>query len=51
MLADQSSTDRQIPTILSYVNGDEYYGQQAKNFMIRNPSNTIGFFKDFVGQE
>lgn len=43
--------DRQIPTILSYVDGDEYYGQQAKAFLIRNPTNTIAYFKDFLGQE
>ncbi|KAL2269612.1 hypothetical protein VTJ83DRAFT_1796 [Remersonia thermophila] len=43
--------DRQIPTILSYVDGDEYYGQQAKNFLVRNPTNTIAYFRDFVGKE
>ncbi|KAL7787982.1 actin-like ATPase domain-containing protein [Trichoderma ceciliae] len=43
--------DRQIPTTLSYVDGDEYYGTQAKSFLIRNPTNTISFFKDFLGQE
>lgn len=43
--------DRQIPTILSYVDGDEYYGTQAKNFLIRNSDNTIAYFKDFLGKE
>ncbi|TPX10678.1 uncharacterized protein E0L32_008412 [Thyridium curvatum] len=43
--------DRQIPTILSYVGGDEYYGQQAKAFLVRNPKNTVAYFKDFLGQE
>ncbi|KAH6607184.1 regulator [Trichoderma cornu-damae] len=43
--------DRQIPTTLSYVDGDEYYGTQAKSFLVRNPTNTIAFFKDFLGQE
>ncbi|OHF03458.1 hsp70-like protein [Colletotrichum orchidophilum] len=43
--------DRQIPTILSYVDGDEYYGQQAKAFLIRNPTNTIAYFKEFLGQD
>ncbi|KFA49656.1 hypothetical protein S40293_01396 [Stachybotrys chartarum IBT 40293] len=43
--------DRQIPTVLSYVDGDEYYGTQAKSFTVRNPSNTIAFFRDFLGQE
>ncbi|KAM0333447.1 hypothetical protein ACHAQA_002109 [Verticillium albo-atrum] len=43
--------DRQIPTILSYVDGEEYYGQQAKAFLVRNPKNSIGYFKEFVGQD
>lgn len=43
--------DRQIPTILSYVDGEEYYGAQAKAFLVRNPKNTISYFRDFLGQE
>ena len=43
--------DRQIPTILSYVEGEEYYGQQAKNFLIRSPKNTVAYFRDFLGKE
>ncbi len=43
--------DRQIPTILSYVDGEEYYGTQAKNFLVRNPKNTVAYFKEFLGQE
>ncbi|KAI1101515.1 HSP70-domain-containing protein [Jackrogersella minutella] len=43
--------DRQIPTILSYVEGEEYTGNQAKAMLIRNPKNTIISFKDFLGQE
>ncbi|VBB73468.1 Putative ribosome-associated complex subunit SSZ1 [Podospora comata] len=43
--------DRQIPTILSYVDGDEYYGQQAKAFLIRNPNNTVAYFRDFLGKD
>jgi len=43
--------DRQIPTVLSYVDGDEYYGGQAKAFLVRNPDNTISNFRDFLGQE
>ncbi|TDZ60600.1 Ribosome-associated complex subunit SSZ1 [Colletotrichum trifolii] len=43
--------DRQIPTILSYVDGDEYYGVQAKAFLVRNPTNSIAYFKDFLGKE
>ncbi|CAJ0548007.1 Ff.00g047610.m01.CDS01 [Fusarium sp. VM40] len=43
--------DRQIPTVISYVDGDEYYGGQAKAFLVRNPDNTISSFRDFLGQE
>jgi len=43
--------DRQIPTILSYVEGEEYYGQQAKNFLVRNPKNTVAYFRDFLGKD
>ncbi|CEI60834.1 Ribosome-associated complex subunit SSZ1 [Fusarium venenatum] len=43
--------DRQIPTVLSYIDGDEYYGGQAKAFLVRNPDNTIANFRDFLGQE
>ncbi|KAK4466668.1 ribosome-associated complex subunit SSZ1 [Cladorrhinum samala] len=43
--------DRQIPTILSYVDGDEYYGQQAKAFLVRNPKNTVAYFRDFLGKD
>ena len=46
-----SHPDRQIPTILSYVDGEEYYGQQAKNFLVRNPNNTVAYFRDFLGKE
>ncbi|KAJ4140173.1 Hsp70 protein that interacts with Zuo1p [Fusarium equiseti] len=42
---------RQIPTVLSYVDGDEYYGGQAKAFLVRNPDNTIANFRDYLGQE
>ncbi|KAI5867664.1 HSP70-domain-containing protein [Durotheca rogersii] len=43
--------DRQIPTILSYVEGEEYTGNQAKALLVRNPKNTIVSFKDFLGQD
>ncbi|KAG6038775.1 hypothetical protein E4U41_003707 [Claviceps citrina] len=43
--------DRQIPTALSYVDGDEYYGSQAKAFLVRNPANSIAYFRDFLGKE
>lgn len=44
-------TDRQIPAILSYVDGEEYYGQQAKQQLVRNSKNTVAYFRDFLGQE
>lgn len=43
--------DRQIPSILSYVEGEELHGGQAKSQLIRNPKNTVGYFRDFLGQE
>ncbi|KAH9889188.1 HSP70-domain-containing protein [Xylariomycetidae sp. FL2044] len=43
--------DRQIPTILSYVDGEEYTGNQAKALLIRNPKNSVAYFKDFLGQD
>lgn len=49
--ADSIVADRQIPTILSYVDGEEYYGGQAKAFLVRNPNNTIAYFKEFLGKE
>lgn len=49
--SDRVYLDRQIPTILSYVDGEQYYGGQAKNFIVRNPQNTIAYFKEFLGKE
>lgn len=43
--------DRQIPTILSYVAGEEYEGTQAKAQLVRNPRNTVAYFRDFLGKE
>ncbi|KAF4629425.1 hypothetical protein G7Y89_g8717 [Cudoniella acicularis] len=43
--------DRQIPSILSYVDGEEYNGQQAKQQLIRNSNNTVAYFRDFLGQD
>ncbi len=43
--------DRQIPSILSYINGEEYHGSQAKALLIRNPKNTITSFRDFLGKK
>nr|OQO29661.1 hypothetical protein B0A51_02269 [Rachicladosporium sp. CCFEE 5018] len=42
--------DRQIPSILSYVSGEEYTGTQAKAQIVRNPTNTVAFFRDFLGK-
>lgn len=50
-ITNPTAADRQIPTVLSYVNGDEYYGAQAKAFLVRNPDNTIAYFRDFLGKE
>ena len=46
-----TTIDRQIPAILSYVEGEQYYGQQAKDFLVRNPNNTVAYFRDFLGKE
>ncbi|KAL3420430.1 hsp70 chaperone [Phlyctema vagabunda] len=43
--------DRQIPSILAYVDGEEYNGQQAKAQLVRNSKNTVAYFRDFLGQE
>ena len=43
--------DRQIPSILSYVDGEEYHGTQAKQQLVRNSKNTVAYFKDFVGKD
>lgn len=42
--------DRQIPSILSYVAGEEFQGTQAKAQIVRNPRNTIAYFRDFIGK-
>lgn len=42
--------DRQIPSILSYVSGEEFQGTQAKAQTVRNPRNTIAYFRDFLGK-
>ncbi|KAJ9196589.1 hypothetical protein DTO166G4_4566 [Paecilomyces variotii] len=43
--------DRQIPSILSYVEGEEYHGSQAKAQLVRNPQNTVAYFRDYLGKE
>ncbi|PKX98143.1 ribosome-associated complex protein SSZ1 [Aspergillus novofumigatus IBT 16806] len=42
--------DRQIPTVLSYIDGEEYHGTQAKAQLVRNPQNTVAYFRDYVGK-
>ena len=41
--------ERAIPSVLSYVGEDEYHGGQALQQLIRNPTNTIVNFRDFIG--
>lgn len=43
--------DRQIPTVLSYIDGEEYHGTQAKSQLVRNPQNTVAYFRDYLGKE
>ncbi|KAH7381660.1 chaperone protein dnaK [Pyrenochaeta sp. MPI-SDFR-AT-0127] len=43
--------DRQIPSTLSYVEGEELHGGQAKSQFVRNAKNTVAYFRDFLGQE
>jgi len=43
--------DRQIPSILAYVEGEEFHGNQAKAQLVRNADNTVAYFRDFLGQE
>lgn len=42
--------DRQIPSILSYIDGEEYHGTQAKAQLVRNSQNTVAYFKDCLGK-
>ena len=43
--------DRQIPSILSYIEGEEYHGAQAKAQLVRNSNNTISNFRDYLGKD
>lgn len=45
------AVDRQIPTVLSYIDGEEYHGTQAKSQLIRNSQNTVAYFRDYLGKE
>ncbi|KAL2822131.1 heat shock protein 70 family [Aspergillus cavernicola] len=42
--------DRQIPTVLSYIGGEEYHGSQAKTQLVRNSKNTVAYFRDYLGK-
>jgi len=42
--------DRQIPSVLSYVKGEEYHGTQAKSQLVRNSKNTVAYFRDYLGK-
>lgn len=44
-------TDRHIPSVLSYVDSEEYHGTQAKAQLVRNSKNTIAYFRDYLGKE
>ena len=43
--------DRQIPSIISYVDGEEYHGTQAKTQLVRNSKNTVAYFRDYLGKD
>lgn len=43
--------DRQIPSVLSYVESEEYHGAQAKSHLVRNPTNTVAYFRDYIGKK
>jgi molecular chaperone DnaK (HSP70) len=43
--------DRQIPTVLSYIDGEEYHGTQAKAQLVRNSKNTVAYFRDYLGKD
>lgn len=43
--------DRQIPSMLSYIGGEEFHGTQAKAQLVRNGGNTVAYFRDFIGKE
>ncbi|PSN70033.1 chaperone protein dnaK [Corynespora cassiicola Philippines] len=37
--------------MLSYVEGEELHGGQAKSQLVRNAKNTVAYFRDYLGQE
>ena len=46
-----TGADRQIPSVISYIGGDEFHGTQAKSQLVRNSKNTVAYFRDFLGKE
>lgn len=50
MIANEEG-DRQIPSVLSYIEGEEYHGAQAKSQLVRNSKNTVAYFRDYLGKE
>ncbi|CCX04972.1 Hsp70 protein-domain-containing protein [Pyronema domesticum] len=43
--------DRQIPSVLSYLDSDEFHGGEAKAQLVRNHGNTVAYFRDFLGKK
>lgn len=43
--------ERQIPSILSYSEGEEYHAGQAKSQLVRNGQNTLVSFRDWLGRK
>lgn len=43
--------DRQIPSVLSYIDGEEFHGTQAKTQLVRNHQNTVQNFRDYLGKD
>ena len=43
--------DRQIPSVLSYIDGEEFHGTQAKTQLVRNHKNTVQNFRDYLGKK
>lgn len=36
--------------MLSYIEGEEYHGTQAKSQLVRNSKNTVAYFRDYLGK-
>ena len=37
--------------MLSYIDGEEYHGTQAKSQLVRNSKNTVAYFRDYLGKD